>query len=168
MDWSKADGNAHRTAGLRIRQRTGRRMDALSVDAPAPEAAASVPRCSSTSERSLRNASGGTTFHSRKSQRLAPRPACVVARSISGRVTRTRRRESVRQVHQAIDPNRCEPKRTSFLLPEGITVVGTGNIDPDVAGAHSRPDHRAAGRGRARKERIHRGRHLRARRRRHL
>lgn len=130
ISWSKADGErAGRPDYAYATERTGE-WTRLSLDVPAPEGAAGA-----TVQLYLQNAPYATLWWDDVSldpiPAPAPRQVRVASVSLHPNGTHSAE-ESVRQFIQAI--NKSVAARTDvILLPEGITVVGTGKTYADVA-----------------------------------
>ena len=130
ISWSKADGQrAGRPDYAYATERTGD-WTRLWLDVPAPEDAAGA-----TVQLYLQNAPYATLWWDDVSleQISAPAPRQVRVASVNLHPHDTHSaQESVRQFIEAIDKS-VPPRTDVILLPEGITVVGTGKTYADVA-----------------------------------
>ena len=142
LDWRRANGK--RAAQPDYPFDTARSGDwtRISLDAPAPEAAATV-----TIQLYLCNAPAATLWWDDVSldETAAPTPRPVNVVSVNLRPAGSHSAaESVEKFAQLIE-SKVQGKTDVILLPEGISVVGTGLKDPDVSEAIPGPTTRRLG-----------------------
>jgi len=130
LDWRKANGKRAGQPDYPYTITRAGEWNRLTLDAPAPEAAAAV-----AIQLYLCNAPSATVWWDDVSldetSPPAPRPVSVVSVNLRPGGTHSAA-ESVEKFAQLID-QKVQGQTDVILLPEGISVVGTGKQDPDVA-----------------------------------
>lgn len=130
LDWRKASGKRAGQPDYAYRTKRDGEWTHLTLDAAAPEAANAV-----VVQLYLANAPTATLWWDDISleEIAAPvsRPVSVFSVNLRPSGSRTAA-ENVEKFAEAID-RQVQGKSDIILLPEGITVVGTGKQDPDVA-----------------------------------
>ncbi len=130
LDWRRTNGKRSGRPDYAWQTRHEGEWTRLTLDAPAPEDAGAV-----AIQLWLANAPSATVWWDDVSldEIPAPAPRPVSVFSINLRPSGSRSAaENVEKFAQAID-REVQGKADVILLPEGITVVGTGKQDPDVA-----------------------------------
>jgi predicted amidohydrolase len=130
LDWKKATGKRAGQPDYAYAIKREGEWSRLTLDVPAPEAASAV-----AIQLYLANAPAATIWWDDISldETAAPaaRPVTVFSVNLRPSGSKTAA-ENVEKFAQAID-REVQGKADVILLPEGITVVGTGKKDPDVA-----------------------------------
>jgi predicted amidohydrolase len=130
LDWRTADGKTAGRPDYPYAVHPEGEWTRLSLDAPAPEKAAAVKI-----ELYLANAPSATVWWDdiALEEIRDPGPRNVTLAAVKFHPNNTKSSaENVRQFMELID--RAVPEKTDvILLPEGMTVVGTGKSDVDVA-----------------------------------
>ena len=130
LEWKRANGKRAGQPDYAYQMRREGDWTRLTLDAPAPEAADAV-----SIQLWLANAPSATVWWDDVSLEEiptpAPRPVSVYAVNFRPTGSRTAA-ENVEKFAQAVERG-VEGKSDIVVLPEGITVVGTGKQDPDVA-----------------------------------
>lgn len=130
LDWATTDGKRAGQPDYGYWVRPEGEWRRVTLEAPAPEKAAAVKL-----QLFLQNAPHATVWWDEISleQIVAPAPRTVTVAAINLRPQKTgSAAESVRQFVEAIE-RAVKSKADIILLPEGITVVGTGKKYADVA-----------------------------------
>jgi len=130
LDWTKPDGSRAGQPDYAYKTERQGEWTRVSLDAPAPKDSAKV-----NLQLFLQNAPHSTVWWDDISIKEIPAPAArqvrVASVNLRPRNTRTAE-ESVRQFIDVIR-NSVKPDTDIILLPEGITVVGTGKKYPEIA-----------------------------------
>ncbi len=130
LDWTKPDGSRAGQPDYAYKTERLGEWTRVSLNAPAPKDSAKV-----NLQLFLQNAPHATVWWDEISLKEIPAPAArqvrVAAVNLRPRNTRTAE-ESVRQFIEVIQ-NSVKPDTDIILLPEGITVVGTGKKYPEIA-----------------------------------
>src|SRR5436190_2947869 len=130
LDWRKANGKRAGQPDYAYELNREGEWNRLTLDVPAPEAAAAV-----AIELYLAHAPAATLWWDDVSldeiAAPAPRPVAVFSVNLRPSGSKTAA-ENVEKFAEVID-RQVQGKADVILLPEGITVVGTGKKDPDVA-----------------------------------
>ena len=130
LDWRKDNGKRAGQPDYAYQVKRDGEWTRLTLDVPAPEAASAVAL-----QLYLANAPSATVWWDDisldETAAPAPRPVAVFAVNLRPSGSKTAA-ENVERFAQAID-REVRGKADVILLPEGITVVGTGKKDPDMA-----------------------------------
>jgi predicted amidohydrolase len=129
LDWVRADGKRAGQPEYAYRTRPEGEWTLVEVEAPAPERTVAV-----RIQLFLQNAPHATVWWDdvtlEQIPAPAPRPVAVAAVNFRPHNTGSAQ-ESVRRFVQAVDP--AVKQADIIVLPEGITIVGTGESYADVA-----------------------------------
>src|SRR5207248_416599 len=130
LDWRRSNGKRAGQPDYAYEIRREGEWNRLTLDAPSPEAANAV-----AIHLYLANAPSATVWWDDVSldeiAAPAPRPVAVYSVNLRPSGSKTAA-ENVEKFAQTID-HEVQGKADVILLPEGITVVGTGKKDPDMA-----------------------------------
>jgi predicted amidohydrolase len=130
LDWRKANGKRAGQPDYAYEIKREGEWSRLTLDAPAPDSATAV-----AIQLYLANAPTATLWWDDVSldETVAPAPRPVNVFSVNLRPSGSHTAaENVEKFAETID-RQVQGKADIILLPEGITVVGTGKQDPDVA-----------------------------------
>jgi predicted amidohydrolase len=130
LDWLRADGKRAGQPDYAYQASPEGEWTRLTLDAPAPERAGGV-----AIQLLLANAPSATVWWDDISleETAPPEPRPVAVWSVNLRPSGSRTAaENVRKFADLIEA-KVQGKADVILLPEGITVVGTGRTDPDMA-----------------------------------